>query len=137
MDKRKEKKKQEQRRLDMLLPADHPLWGIPTGQRSETARRWLDLGFQSENYIEKLEQRLVIFEELLSRLEEKNDALEQYMSEIQAALVSLTAKIEEGGAGVISKPSPDKRKVDAQLLFRSFNGVSGTAEDRLKRTSEQ
>lgn len=131
------KKKQEQRRLDMLLPADHPLWGIPTGQRSETARRWLDLGFQSENYIEKLEQRLVLLEKLLSRLEEKNDVLEKHMFEIQAALVSLTSKIEEGGAGVISKPSPDKRSVDARLLFRSFNGVSGTAEDKIKRTREQ
>lgn len=128
MDKREERQKHEQRRLDMLLPADHPLWAIPVGQRSETARRWLDLGLESENYIEKLEQRLVLFGELLSRLEEKNDVLEKHISDMQTVLISLAAKIEEGGPRDVSKPSSDKRKVDAQLLFRSFNGVSGTAQ---------
>lgn len=44
------------RRLEIRLPANHPIFSIEAGKRNQVIREWLDLG-----------QRLAAIEELLSQ----------------------------------------------------------------------
>lgn len=32
------------RRLELRLPANHPVWSLPEGSRSKIVREWLDVG---------------------------------------------------------------------------------------------
>lgn len=54
------------RRLEIRLPANHPIFSIEAGKRNQVIREWLDIG-----------QRLAAIEELLSQgvVEVKDDLL--------------------------------------------------------------
>ncbi len=46
------------KRLELRMPADHPVWDLPHGERSRIVRKWLEIG-----------SRLAAMESSLTRIE--------------------------------------------------------------------
>jgi len=57
-------------RLELRLPADHPVFQIPQGSRAAAAREWLDTGARLAAIEKKLEA-LAVLERKLRTIEEK------------------------------------------------------------------
>lgn len=57
--------KASSRRLDLRIPADHPIFEFPDGERARIAREWMDMG----RSLERLEDRLMKIEQTLGRLD--------------------------------------------------------------------
>lgn len=55
------------RRLELSLPAGHPIWSLPPRSRAAYARALLDLGFAVESRLAKIEERLAAIEKRLGR----------------------------------------------------------------------
>lgn len=51
------------KRLELRLPANHPVWNLPEGSRSKIVKEWLEIG-----------RRLTMIEESLQVVTEKLDA---------------------------------------------------------------
>ncbi|AEG15189.1 hypothetical protein Desku_1609 [Desulfofundulus kuznetsovii DSM 6115] len=64
---------EKRKRLEIWLPADHPLWKLPEGQRAKVARAVLEAAFGRKaagQVFAALDTRLAAIEEALTRLEE-------------------------------------------------------------------
>lgn len=53
------------RRLELRLPANHPVWSLPQGSRSKIVMEWLDIG-----------RRLSMIEDSINSMVEKLDSNE-------------------------------------------------------------
>jgi hypothetical protein len=51
------------KRLEVLVPEQHPIMAYPSGARSKIAREWLDMGAR----LSELEKQLTEIREMLSR----------------------------------------------------------------------
>lgn len=53
------------KRLEIRVPADHPIWSVPPGARSAVAREWLGIGAR----LAAIEERLAGVEGRLAQTE--------------------------------------------------------------------
>ena len=60
--------------ITIKLPADHPIFNIPRGYRSETIRKWVDLGMDLSRVIEALESKCDVLNRIMELLETKQQA---------------------------------------------------------------
>ncbi|MDK2784783.1 MAG: hypothetical protein PWR11_649 [Bacillota bacterium] len=70
------------RRLEILLPEDHPIWACPKGRRGERIRELLDLALRLERGFDLLERRLARLEQAVKSegcgrgAEQRSDAVQ-------------------------------------------------------------
>lgn len=53
------------RRLELRLPYNHPVWGLPDGSRSQIVREWLEIGRK----LSTIEDDLKVIKEIISSSE--------------------------------------------------------------------
>jgi hypothetical protein len=61
----------ETKAITIKLPSNHPVFDVPRGRRSETIRKWLDLGMNMSGVIEALEPKFDILNRIVELLEGK------------------------------------------------------------------
>ncbi len=54
------------KRIELLLPADHPIWNYPKGLRRNKAVELLNTGLQIEDHLKRIEKKMENFLEKLS-----------------------------------------------------------------------
>lgn len=87
-------------RVDLMLPADHPLLRCPAGSRRAAAREWLDIGARLCAVEEKL-GALDLIKERLDEVTERLGALEKKLAE---CTVQAGPAAPGGGQGGSSLP---------------------------------
>jgi len=57
--------------LHIKLPADHPVFSIPDGERSRVAREWMEQGRQVLATVEEIKRDIAVIKENLSGSEQR------------------------------------------------------------------